>query len=435
MPAGKTVTGLSPARRLRADFHVPGDKSITHRALLLNGIAHGRAHITGAGLGEDCLSTLRCLQQLGVDIRRVDDTEILVHGRGRDGLVEPDGVLDCGNSGTTMRLLLGVLAGLPFSTALTGDESLRGRPMARITEPLIQMGGRISGRDGGRLAPLAVDGRPLAGVTYQLPVASAQLKSALLLAGVAATGRTVLQQPTVSRDHTELMLAAQGINLETDGLELALDGGQDAQAVDVRVPGDISTAAFWLVAAAIHPDADITLREVGVNPTRAGVLAVLRRMHADIDVIATTGGAEPVADVRLRSASLQGTSIGGDEIPSLIDELPAIALAATQAEGTTEIRDAAELRVKECDRIAVTAAGLHAMGADIHELDDGLIIHGPTPLTGATVNSHDDHRLAMTFGVASLIARGETIVDGAHAVDISYPEFWDQLHRLSTEHD
>ena len=433
MPAGKTVTRLCPARRLRGEFHVPGDKSITHRALLLNAIARGRARVTGAGLGEDCLSTLRCLRRLGVEIRRVNDTEVIVQGRGREALVEPDGVLDCGNSGTTMRLLLGVLAGLPFSTALTGDQSLRRRPMARITGPLIQMGARIAGRDGGRQAPLAVDGRALHGITYQLPVASAQLKSALLLAGVAATGRTLLKQPAVSRDHTELMLAAQGVDLETDELLIAIDGGQDPAAVDVRVPGDISAAAFWLVAAAGHPDADLTIRGVGVNPTRSGILNVLRRMRADIEVHETDSGAEPIADVRLRSAGLRATRIGGHEIPALIDELPAIALAATQAEGTTEIRDAGELRVKESDRIAATATGLRALGADIHELDDGLIINGPTPLTGGAVNAGGDHRLAMTFGVASLITRRDTIIDGVGAVDVSYPGFWDQLHRLSSD--
>jgi 3-phosphoshikimate 1-carboxyvinyltransferase len=434
MPAVKKAATLVPARRLRGDFPVPGDKSITHRALLLNAIAHGPARVTGAGLGEDCLSTLRCLHQLGVEIRRVSDTEVIVQGRGREALVEPADVLDCGNSGTTMRLILGLLAGLPFSTALTGDESLNGRPMARITGPLIQMGARISGRDGANFAPLAIDGRPLAGITYQMPVASAQLKSALLLASVAASGRTVINQPAISRDHTELMLAAQGVKIETDGLQLAIEGGQEPTAVDVHVPGDVSTAAFWLVAAAIHPDAEITLRGVGVNPTRSGVLTVLGRMRAGIEVTETPGGAEPVADVHLRSSGLRATNIGGDEIPTLIDELPALALAATQAEGTTEIRDAAELRIKETDRIAATAAGLRAMGADIHELDDGLIINGPTPLTGATVNAEGDHRLAMTFGIAGLIASGETIIDGADSVDVSYPGFWDRLRTIS-EHD
>ncbi len=431
MPAVKKVTRLSPAPRLRGDFRVPGDKSITHRALLLNAIARGPAHITGAGLGADCLSTLRCLHQLGVEIRRVSETEVILQGRGRDALVEPDDVLDCGNSGTTMRLILGLLGGLPFSTTLTGDDSLRNRPMARVTTPLIQMGAQISGRDGGNLAPLVIDGRSLTGITYDMPVASAQLKSALLLAGVAAAGRTVINQPAISRDHTELMLAAQGVDIESDGLQLAIAGGQDPAAVDVHVPGDISTAAFWIVAATIHPDTEITLRGVGLNPTRSGVLNILKRMKADIDVIETPGGAEPAADIRVRSAGLRATRIGSDEIPTLIDELPAVALTATQAEGTTEIRDASELRIKETDRIAATATGLRAMGADIHELDDGLIINGPTPLTGAAVDAEGDHRLAMTFGIAGLIARGDTIVDGADSVDVSYPEFWGRLRRLS----
>lgn len=426
---------LRPPGLLRGDLRVPGDKSISHRALLLNAIATGTALITGAGLGADCRSTLRCLRQLGVVIEEPGDGELLVHGRGLAGLREAEGVLDCGNSGTTMRLLLGVLAGMPFFSAVTGDESLRGRPMARITDPLRQMGARITGRNGGRYAPLAVEGGELQGIDYEMPVASAQLKSSLLLAGLAAAGRTVLHQTAVSRNHTELMLAAQGVAIQSDGLSLTIEGGQQASAVDVDVPGDVSSAAFWMIAAAIHPDADLTLRNVGINPTRAGLLAVLQRMQADIEVEEIGGGPEPVADIRIRSSQLRATRIGGAEIPILIDELPALALAATRAEGTTEIRDAAELRIKESDRIAATATELGRLGADIQELYDGFIINGPTPLIGTSVEGHDDHRLAMSLGIGSLIATGETVLHGADCVDVSYRGFWEQLKRVSGRND
>jgi len=324
---------------------------------------------------------------------------------------------------------------LPFSSTVTGDESLRGRPMARITDPLRLMGARITGRNGGRSAPLTVEGGGLAGIDYAMPVASAQLKSSLLLAGLAAEGPTVLHQTAVSRDHTELMLAAQGVAIQPAGLTLTIEGGQSASAVDIDVPGDVSSAAFWMIAAAIHPDADLTLRGVGINPTRAGVLAVLRRMQADIEVDEIGGGSEPVADIRIRSSKLRATAIGGAEIPTLIDELPALALAATQADGATEIRDAVELRVKESDRIAATATELGRLGADIQELDDGFIINGPTRLIGAAVEGHDDHRLAMTLGVGSLIAAGETALLGADCVDISYPGFWEQLARVGGQDD
>ena len=435
MSTGNITKTLSTAKHLNSEIHVPGDKSITHRALLLNSIADGRASIIGAGLGHDCFSTIRCLRELGVDIQISKDDEILVCGRGREALQMPAGALDCGNSGTTMRLLLGVLSGLPFPTKLTGDQSLCSRPMARLTTPLQSMGAHISGVDGTQYAPLTVEGRSLKGITYQMPVPSAQLKSSLLLAGIAANGSTIIRQPAISRNHTELMLASQGISIQNDGLELAIEGGQYASATDVNIPGDISAAAFWLVAGAIHPNANIVMRDIGINPTRIGILSVLHRMEADIEVEETKAGPEPRATLRLRSASLKATSIGGGEIPLLIDELPVIALAATQANGRTEIRDAGELRIKESDRISATALGLRALGADIHELDDGLLINGPTALTGTHVDACNDHRLAMTFGIASLIAHRNTTIYGCESVDISYPEFWEQLCRFSDSHD
>ena len=435
MTTGRRTARLDPVRQLRGDIRVPGDKSISHRALLLNGIATGSARITGAGMGADCRSTLGCLRQLGVVIDEPADGELVVHGRGRAGLSESDDVLDCGNSGTTMRLILGILAGLPFFSVVSGDISLRSRPMARVTDPLRLMGARIGGRDGGQYAPLAIQAGQLNGIDYELPVASGQLKSCLLLAGLAAGGRTVLTQPAESRDHTELMLKAQGVSIQSDDLTLSVEGGQEATAVDVDVPGDVSSATFWMIAACIHSDADLTIRDVGINPTRAGALHVLRRMQADIEVNEHRGGPEPTADITIRSSRLRATSIGGAEIPSLIDELPVLALAATQAEGTTTIRDAAELRVKESDRITATVTELRRLGADIEELEDGFVINGPTPLHGAAVNGHDDHRLAMSLGVASLIASGETRLDGADCVDISYPDFWDQLARIAGRDD
>lgn len=435
MDIGNATKTLATAKHLNSEIQVPGDKSITHRALLLNSIASGRSSITGAGLGHDCLSTIRCLRELGVDIQSSHDDEILVYGRGREALQMPDGTLDCGNSGTTMRLLLGILSSLPFATKLTGDQSLRSRPMARITTPLRAMGARISGVDGTQYAPLTVEGRNLKGITYQMPVASAQLKSSLLLAGIAATGNTTIRQPAVSRNHTELMLASQGINIQEEGLEITIEGGQHANATDVNIPGDLSAAAFWLVAAAIHPDANIVLPDVGINPTRGGILSVLQRMQADIKIEETKAGPEPRATLRICSADLKATSISGAEVPLLIDELPIIALAATQANGCTEIRDAGELRIKESDRISATAVGLRALGADVRELNDGLLINGPTTLTGTHVDACNDHRLAMTFGIASLIARRKTTVHGCNTVDISYPQFWGQLCRVSGSHD
>jgi len=427
----KGVRVVRPARRLRGEVRVPGDKSISHRALILNSIAEGEATISNLAPGADCQSTLRCLLQLGAQIRKGDDGRLHVKGVGLHGLHEAEDVLDAGNSGTCMRLLAGLLAGQPFLSVLTGDASLRSRPMRRIIEPLRMMGAGLWGRRGDSLPPLAVRGAALKGIDYSLPVASAQLKSALLLAGLYADGPTWLREPKPSRDHTERMLAAQGARVSTGAGSVTLVPGSPLKAVDVEVPGDISSAAFWLVAAVIHPDAEIVLRDVGVNPGRTGVLEVLQAMGADLEVIPRgLRGGEPVADLVARSSSLRGVAVGGDLIPRLIDEIPVLAVAAAFAEGETRFADAVELRVKETDRVRALAIELARMGAQVEELPDGLVVRGGARLRGATCQSYGDHRMAMSLAVAGLMAAGETIIEGANVAEISYPGFWDQLDLL-----
>ena len=419
---------------LRGELRVPGDKSISHRAAIFNAVARGRARIDNYLPGADCLSTLACLRALGVRITTLDASPraltLLVEGSG--ALAEPTGVLDAGNSGTTMRLLAGLLAGHEMFAVLSGDDSLRSRPMGRVVEPLRSMGARIWGRKGDTLAPLAIRGGGLRAIAYDLPVASAQVKSALLLAGLTADGETRLREPARSRDHTERLLAAMGARLAVDGLVVRLAGRATLEARDVAVPGDISSAAFWLVAAALHPRAEITLRGVGLNPTRAGVLEVLRAMGARLNVEGVREEAgEPVGDLTVRSSSLKGLDIGGDLIPRLIDELPVLAVAAAFASGTTTVRDAAELRVKETDRIGALAGELRRFGVRIEERADGFRIEGGAPLLGSSCHSHGDHRLAMALAVAGLVADGETVIEGAGAVDVSYPGFWDDLEAVS----
>ena len=429
----RDVTEISPVAALQGEVRIPGDKSITHRAILLNALATGEARIRQSGLGDDCRATIDCLNSLGADIETISDTDLVIRGSGPQGFGEPSDVLDCGNSGTTMRFLIGLLAGLGVYSVISGDSSLRERPMGRVVHPLRLMGARISGRDDGEHAPLSILGGALCGIEYEMPVASAQVKSALLIAGSLASGTTTFRQPAPSRDHTELMLRSQGVEIREDGLTLSIAGPQTATAVDVVVPGNISSAAFWLVAGAIHPSADLLLRGVGVNPSRSGVLDVLRRMGAHIDVRMSGSGAEPTADLRARSSSLRGTRIEGDEIPNVQDEIPLIVLAATQARGVTEIRGAGELRVKETDRIAATRQELTRLGALIEELPDGLIIEGPTPLKAADVDSHGDHRMAMCLGVAGLIAEGTTVVHDASCAAVSDPWFWSEIARLSKQ--
>ena len=432
--AHASATVQRPAR-LRGTIAIPGDKSITHRALLFNALARGDARVEGFLDAADTRSTAACVRALGVRIDEPQPGVLIVRGHGRSALAEPDDVLDCGNSGTTMRLLAGMLAGLPMLAVLSGDDSLRQRPMARIVRPLTALGADVSGRADGTLPPLVVRGGPLrGGTTVETPVASAQVKSALLLAGLAADGPTTVVEPSRSRDHTERMLGAMGAGIEVEGATVTITPpAGDLSAIDVTVPGDISTAAPWLVAATLHPDAELLLTGVGVNPTRTGLIDVLRAMGADIESLEQrTSGGEPVADLRVRSAALHGVEVSGELVPRAIDELPLVALAGALAEGETVIREAQELRVKESDRVATTAAMLRAFGVEIAERRDGMVVQGGARLRAGAVGSSGDHRLAMLAAVAGLLAEGETVVGGAEAVQVSYPDFWRTLARLGT---
>ena len=420
---------VTPPATLRGTVTPPGDKSVSHRAAIFNTLAQGDALVENFCSGQDGESTLRCLRGLGAGIDREGSTLRITGG----ALEEPSAVLDAGNSGTTMRLLTGVLAGQPFLSVLNGDRSLRSRPMDRVADPLRLMGAQVLGRKGGSLAPLTIRGGGLHGIEYQLPVASAQVKSALLLAGLYADGETVLEQPARSRDHTERMFGAMGVRVVEDGLLLRLRPGP-LRAVDVTVPGDISSAAFWLVAGACHPDAEVRVHGVGTNPSRTGILDALKSMGADIHVEnERTEGGEPVADLVARSSSLRATEIAGDLVPRLIDEVPVFALAACFAKGATVVRDAGELRVKESDRLRTTARELSRLGARIEELPDGLRITGGAQLQGAECRSYGDHRLAMTLGIAGLLASDATTIRGSQAATASYPSFWADLQRLLLE--
>ena len=398
---------------LTGSLSIPGDKSISHRALMLGALARGETRIRGLLLGEDVISTAKCLRSLGADISDLTGDEIIIQG-GLGQLQEPFDLLNAGNSGTTMRLMLGILAAQPncFFT-LTGDRSLRSRPMSRVVKPLTQMGAEIWGRQNHNLAPLAIKGSKLRPIHYYSPVASAQVKSCILLAGLMSEGQTTVTEPALSRDHSERMLKAFGADLKTDSEtnSVTITGGNNLQGQSVIVPGDISSAAFWLVAASIIPDSELVLTNVGINPTRSGILDVLNLMGANITLEKeriVTG--EPIADLRVRYSSLNGCEIAGELTVRSIDEIPIIVVAAAFAKGTTVIKDAAELRIKECDRLSVMATQLSYMGAKITEYPDGIEIQGGHPLSGAEVASHDDHRIAMSLAVAALVASGKTIM-------------------------
>jgi 3-phosphoshikimate 1-carboxyvinyltransferase len=429
----KNSLTLHPASRLQGTLRVPGDKSISHRALMLGALAEGETIIQGLLPGEDPISTARCLRALGADITEINSTEVRVRGTGLGQLKEASDILDAGNSGTTLRLMMGILSSQPglFST-LTGDSSLRSRPMGRVSTPLSQMGAQILGRQGGKYAPLAILGQSLKPFHYHSPIASAQVKSAVLLAGLLTPGQTLVTEPARSRDHSERMLRAFGAKIYTDeSLTVAVEGPTRLVGQKVMVPGDISSAAFWLVAASIVPDSELLLENVGINPTRTGILEVLQAMGADIQQLNEREQAgEPVADLRVRSAPLKGTTIGGSLIPRLVDEIPVLAVAALAAEGKTIIRDAEELRVKESDRLAVMAQELRKLGAQIQEHPDGLEIQGPQQLTGASVSPHTDHRVAMSLAVASLLAQGETVLENPECAGVSYPNFWTTLEQI-----
>ncbi len=431
---------LSAPRRLRGTITLPGDKSISHRAVLFNALARGKATITNFLAGADCLSTIACLQALGATIQR-DDTTVRVQGVGLRGLQEPADVLDCGNSGTTLRLLSGLLAGQPFFSVLTGDASLRSRPQRRVVEPLRALGATLDGRNNGDRAPLMIRGTQIHGGSYTLPVASAQVKSALLLAALTGDAPLRLDGRIDSRDHTERMLTAMGVNIGVGLASLTLfPPVEDHESrlipapLSLRVPGDPSSAAFWWVAAAIHPDAELTTTGVCLNPTRTGALDVLRAMGADITISdAQLEQGEPVGTVTVRSSQLRGTTLAGDLIPRLIDEIPVLMIAAACATGDTTVRDAQELRVKETDRIATVVTGLQQLGIAAEATADGMLVagNGAAGLQGAELPSHGDHRLAMAWAIASLVAHPDMTIDDADAVQVSYPGFWEQLARLA----
>ncbi|MNR86873.1 3-phosphoshikimate 1-carboxyvinyltransferase 1 [compost metagenome] len=425
---------VEPGGPLRGRLCIPGDKSLSHRAVMLGALAEGTSRVRNFLSGEDCLGTIRCYSQLGVSITADDASETAwtIHGGGLHGLKEPGDVLDVGNSGTTMRLMLGVLAGGILGHAcLTGDASIRRRPMLRVVDPLRAMGARIDGRQEGALAPLSIRGGSLRPLDYASPVASAQIKSALLLAGLFIDGETRVSEPARSRDHTERMLRAMGAELAVDGLSVAVRGGRSLKPFEFEVPGDISSAAFWLVAGSIVPGSEILLEGVGLNPTRTGVLDALRRMGADItEERPREALGEPVADLRVRYAELTATTIEGDEIPRLVDEIPILSLAAACATGRTLIRDAGELRVKESDRLAAIARELGKLGVVVKEHPDGLEIEGGTRWRSAEVESQDDHRMAMTLALASLQAPRPIRVGGTRSTETSYPGFWEDLARL-----
>ncbi len=415
---------------LRGEVTVPGDKSISHRSVMFGAIAKGLTEIDGFLQGADCLSTISCFERMGVSIENRGE-RVLVFGNGMHGLKEPDGVLDCGNSGTTTRLLSGLLSAQPFCVTLTGDESIRKRPMKRIITPLSQMGASIKSVNNNGCAPLFIEGQRLHGISYQSPVASAQVKSAVLLAGLYAEGETRVTEPYLSRNHSELMLAHFGADVRTEGTTAVLRPARELFGQKISVPGDISSAAFFIAAALMVPGSELLIRNVGINPTRDGILTVCRSMGADIEILnPSAGSGEPVADLLVRHSSLHGTEIGGAVIPTLIDELPVIAAMACLADGKTVIRDAAELKVKESNRIAVMTEGLSAMGARVEETADGMIIHGCSPLHGAVIDSRKDHRIAMTFAVTALAASGQTEILDADCVSISYPGFYGDLKRL-----
>jgi 3-phosphoshikimate 1-carboxyvinyltransferase len=412
---------------LRGTITIPGDKSISHRALMLGAIAEGETQIEGLLLGEDPRSTAQCFRQLGAEISELNSEKVIVKGIGLGNLQEPTDVLNAGNSGTTLRLMLGLLAAQPgrFFT-VTGDHSLRSRPMSRVIKPLQEMGGQIWGRKDNSLAPLAIQGQSLRPIHYQSPIASAQVKSCILLAGLTTSGTTIVTEPALSRDHSERMLKAFGASLTADpeNRTVSVTGGAKLFGQRIIVPGDISSAAFWLVAAAIIPGSELIIENVGVNPTRTGVLTALEQMKAQVEWLnerEVTG--EPVADLRVRSSQLQGCTLEGALIPRLIDEIPILAVAAVFAKGKTIIRDAAELRVKESDRLAVMARELQKMGAKITELPDGLEIVGGTSLRGAEVDSDTDHRVAMSLAIAALKATTPTTINRAEAAAVSYPDF------------
>lgn len=417
---------IQKIKKAVGQIKVPGDKSISHRAVMLGSLANGVTEISGFLKGADCLSTIDCFRKMGIDID-INGENVTVHGNGLRGLKKPDEMLYTGNSGTTTRLLCGILAGQNFDTSITGDASIQKRPMGRVVKPLSMMGAKIENE----YCPLYITGTKLHGIDYKMPVASAQVKTAIILAGLYADGETVIHEIEKSRDHTELMLSAMGADLTVDNLDITVKPTNDLTAVNVDVPGDISSAAFFLVLGAIMPNSQITVTNVGINPTRTGIIDVLKDMGADITLenVHTSAG-ETVADITVRSSSLKGTTVGGDIIPRLIDELPIIAVAAVFADGQTVIKDAQELKVKETNRIRAVVDEFNKCGIDITETDDGMIINGGKSIHGADFKTYGDHRMAMSLTVLAQLADGESTLDASDCACVSYPTFFDDFYKL-----
>ena len=415
---------------LKGEVSIPGDKSISHRAVMFGSLAEGTTEVTNFLQGADCLSTISCFRKLGIEIENTSQ-RILIHGKGLHGLTEPSDTLDTGNSGTTTRLISGILAGQRFTTILNGDASIQTRPMKRIITPLSMMGADITSLKGNDCAPLRICGGQLHGIAYKSPVASAHVKSCVLLAGLYADAPTSVTEPVLSRNHTELMLAGFGAHVASSGTTATIEPEPDLNGMKIEVPGDISSAAYFLAAGLMIPNSEILIKNVGINPTRDGILRVAKEMGGDITILnEKTSGGEPTCDLLVRSSSLKGVTIGGKIIPTLIDEIPMIAVMACFAEGITTIKDAQELKVKESNRIDTVVTNLKAMGAHIEATDDGMIIEGGYPLHGAVIDSHLDHLIAMSFAIGSLGADGENRIEGAECVKISYPEFYQTLEKL-----
>lgn len=420
---------LEGAEHFKGEITVPGDKSISHRAVMLGSLAEGTTEVSNFLQGADCLSTIECFRKMGIDIENTPK-HILIHGKGLHGLSAPSGILDAGNSGTTTRLISGILAAQPFETTLTGDASIQKRPMRRIIEPLSMMGADITSVNGNDRVPLHIAGAPLHGIHYQSGIASAQVKSAILLAGLYAEGTTKVTEPAVSRNHSEIMLNYFGASVSIEGTTVTIEPEPDLHGQKVKVPGDISSAAYFIAAGLIVPGAEVLIRNVGINPTRDGILKVAQAMGGDITYLNVNHDGEPTADLLVKHSSLHGITIEGEIIPTLIDELPIINVMAACANGTTIIRDAEELRAKESNRIDIMVDFLSAMGCDISGTQDGMIIEGGKPLHGITIDPHMDHRIAMSFAIASLVADGTTKITDGEIVTVSYPNFYEDLNRL-----
>ena len=424
---------ITPAKRLVGEVEIPGDKSISHRCIILGAIADGETHLSRFLMSSDCLNTIKAFRQMGVNINVPDSNNVTISGVGLYRLKPPSSPIDAGNSGTTARLLAGLLSGQNFESVITGDESLQKRPMDRIIAPLRKMGANIKACNSPGYLPLSISPGTLEGIDYEMPVASAQVKSALILATLYANSPSCIHQPAVSRDHTEILLQTFGGKIDVHNNTIIAYPAQRLYGQNIKIPGDISSAAFLMTAGLLVPNSELTLKEVGINPTRTGILDVYRQMGADISVenLSFSGG-EKTGDITVKTSCLKGTVISGDLIPRLIDEIPIIALAATQAHGTTIIRDAQELKVKESNRINTVVNMLSRLGANIESTDDGMVIHGPVTLKGNTLDSFGDHRLAMTAAVAGLIAQGETVVDGWEWTDVSFPGFYETLKNLQS---